>query len=96
MKRRLLVTLALAFFALTCLSSSAVFAKKIDKTKYNKVGNVLVKKKTVFDFGSDTIQGDLTKPDGEYFEARKRLKHGRLLTLRKNWKRRILQSVNEL
>jgi hypothetical protein len=96
MKRRFLGTVLLSLFGLLAFSLSPAYAKKIDKSKYNKVGNVLVKKKTVFDFGSDTIQGDLTKPDGEYFEARKRLKHGRLLTLRKNWKRRILQSVNEL
>jgi hypothetical protein len=34
-------------------------------------GNVTYEKKTVINFEDDTIQGDLTRPDGEYVEARK-------------------------
>lgn len=61
-----------------------------------KVGDRFYKKKTVYDFSSDTVTGDLTRPDGEYFEARKGVKHSRLIKLRQNWKKKMRQSINEL
>lgn len=61
-----------------------------------KVGNRYYRKKTVVNFGNDTIQGDLTRPDGEYIEARRNVKLGRLIKLRENWKKRIEQAVNDL
>lgn len=36
-------------------------------------------KKTTIEFSDDTIDGELTKPDGEYVEARKRSKHSALV-----------------
>lgn len=61
-----------------------------------KVGNRYYRKKTVVNFGNDTIQGDLTRPDGEYIEARRNVKLGRLIKLREDWKKRIEQAVNDL
>ena len=82
--------------SLLLLPSAVVSQTKKKNAKTIKVGNQLVKRKTVFDFGADTIQGDLTRPDGEYFEARRRIKQERLLKLRPNWKKRTLQSISEL
>lgn len=59
-------------------------------------GDVVYEKKTVVDFGDDTIEGDLTKPDGQYLESRKRLRHERLIRVRQSFRREILQSVRLL
>lgn len=61
-----------------------------------KVGNRYYRKKTVISFGNDTIQGDLTRPDGEYIESRRNIKLGGLIQLREHWKKRIIQAVNDL
>lgn len=57
---------------------------------------VVYKKHTVVDFGDDTIEGDLSKPDGAYLESRKRLRHQRLIKVRENFRPEILQSVGGL
>jgi hypothetical protein len=57
---------------------------------------VVYQKHTVVDFGDDTIEGDLSKPDGQYLESRKRLRHQRLIKVRDDFKTEILQSVRGL
>lgn len=57
---------------------------------------VVYQKHTVVDFGDDTIEGDLSKPDGQYLESRKRLRHQRLIKVRENFRAEILQSVRGL
>lgn len=59
-------------------------------------GNVRYSKTTTYDFEDDTIEGDLTKPDGEYVEARKRVKHSKLIRIREEFKDKVMQSVGEL
>jgi len=59
-------------------------------------GNVTYKKTTEYSFDDDTIEGDLTKPDGEYVEARKRVKHSNLIKIREEFKDKVMQSVGEL
>ncbi|MBX7113757.1 MAG: adventurous gliding motility protein CglF [Myxococcaceae bacterium] len=59
-------------------------------------GNVQYKKTTEFSFEDDTIEGDLTKPDGEYVEARKKVKHSNLIRIREEFKDKVMQSVGEL
>lgn len=61
-----------------------------------RAGEVVFKKHTVVDFGDDTIEGDLSKPDGAYLESRKRLRHQRLIKVRENFRAEILQSVTGL
>jgi hypothetical protein len=53
-------------------------------------------KKTVINFDDDTIQGDLTRPDGEYVEARKRVNHSNLIKIREDWKDKVKQSAAEM
>jgi hypothetical protein len=60
-----------------------------------KVGDRYYRKRTEITFGNDTIQGDLTRPDGEYIEARRHVKLGRLIQLREHWKERISQGIND-
>jgi len=59
-----------------------------DKIRYNKTTNI--------DFENDTIEGDLTKPDGEYIEARKKVKHSNLIRIREDFKDQVLDSVGAL
>ena len=59
-------------------------------------GNVAYKKTTEYSFDDDTIEGDLSKPDGEYVEARKRVKHSNLIKIREEFKDKVMQSVGEL
>lgn len=53
-------------------------------------------KKTVINFDDDTIQGDLTRPDGEYVEARKKVSHSNLIKIRDEWRDKVKQSAADL
>jgi len=53
-------------------------------------------KKTVINFDDDTIQGDLTRPDGEYVEARKKVDHSNLIRIREDWREKVRQSSREM
>ncbi|TNE51920.1 MAG: hypothetical protein EP343_02490 [Deltaproteobacteria bacterium] len=91
------VTMSLMVGAWIPTSSVSAQAKKTKAAKNAvKVGNRYYRKKTVISFGNDTIQGDLTRPDGEYIESRRNIKLGGLIQLREHWKKRILQAVNDL
>lgn len=58
------------------------------KVRYQKTQEI--------NFEGDTIEGDLTRPDGEYVEARKRVKHSNLIRIRDEFKDKVMQSVGEL
>ncbi len=53
-------------------------------------------KKTVINFDDDTIQGDLTRPDGEYVEARKRVTHSSLIRIREDWREKVKQAAGDM
>ncbi len=53
-------------------------------------------KKTVINFDDDTIQGDLTRPDGEYVEARKKVSHSNLIKIREEWRDKVKQAAAEM
>jgi hypothetical protein len=53
-------------------------------------------KTQVVNFEDDTIQGDLTRPDGEYVEARKAVNHTNLIRIREEFRDKVLQSVSDL
>ena len=72
------------------LLAAPVFAQK------GGDGNVSYKKTTEYSFDDDTIEGDLSKPDGEYVEARKKVKHSNLIKIREEFKDKVMQSVGEL
>jgi hypothetical protein len=58
-------------------------------------GNRFVKT-TVIDFEGESIEGDLSRPDGEYVEARTKVKHTNLIRIREEFKEKVMQSVGEL
>ena len=51
---------------------------------------------TVINFEDDTIQGDLTRPDGEHVDARQRVRHTNLIKVREDFREEVLESVGEL
>jgi len=53
-------------------------------------------KETVIDFEDDTIQGDLTRPDGEFVDARQKVRHTNLIKVREEFRDEVLESVGEL
>jgi hypothetical protein len=53
-------------------------------------------RETVINFEDDTIQGDLTRPDGEYVDARSRVRHTNLIKVREDFREEVLESVGEL
>jgi len=53
-------------------------------------------KRTEFSFEEDTIEGDLSRPDGEYIEALKRVPHSNLIRIREDFWEKAMQSVDEL
>ncbi|MGF1510128.1 MAG: adventurous gliding motility protein CglF [Myxococcota bacterium] len=57
---------------------------------------VIYQQKTVVSFDDDTIDGDLTRPDGAYIETRKRIRHSSLIRIRDNFRAQILRSVISL
>lgn len=59
-------------------------------------GGEVYNKQQVVDFGDDTIEGDLTKPDGEMFDSRKRARHKKLIRYREHFRSEVLQSIRAL
>ncbi|MBI4818075.1 MAG: adventurous gliding motility protein CglF [Deltaproteobacteria bacterium] len=57
---------------------------------------VIYQKKTTVSFEEDTIDGDLTRPDATYVEARKRVRHSNLIRIRENFREQVLRSVSRL
>ncbi len=57
---------------------------------------VVYRKKTVISFDDDTIDGDLTKPDGTLVETRIGGRHSNLIKVRENFRDRILDSISKI
>jgi hypothetical protein len=53
-------------------------------------------KQTVINFEDETIQGDLTRPDGEYIESAGKVNHSNLIRIREEFHEKVMQSVDEL
>jgi hypothetical protein len=58
--------------------------------------DVIYKKKTVYNFEDDTITGDLTRPDQEFLTGRRGSRHKSLITVREDFKEKVLESVGDL
>ncbi len=79
-------------FAICLAAPAAAFAQ--DEVQAGDT--IIYQQKTVVSFDGDTIDGDLTRPDGEFIESRKRIRHSNLIKIRDNFRMRILRSVSEL
>ena len=84
-----LTKLLVLALALVAASAAAQEGKPPDpKVQYERT--------TVIDFEDDTIQGDLTRPDGEYIDARRKATHANLIKVRESFRDQVLESVGEL
>ncbi|OFX22822.1 MAG: hypothetical protein A2V77_13320 [Anaeromyxobacter sp. RBG_16_69_14] len=91
-KRFLLAALVLPLAALGQDKAASSEAKLETKSE----AKVEYEKKTIINFDDDTIQGDLTRPDGEYVEARKRVNHSNLIKIREEWRDKVKQAAAEM
>ena len=80
--------LAKGLLVLGALALAAPAAAQEQKVEYAK--------ETVIDFEDDTIQGDLTRPDGAYVDARQNVQHTNLIKVREDFREEVLESVGEL
>jgi hypothetical protein len=62
----------------------------------NVENGVAYQRKTVINFDDDTIEGGLKTPDGQYQEARRRMRHKSLIRIRTQFRREVLSSVGGL
>jgi hypothetical protein len=85
LKSALIVALALG-------TATAVFAQDAPKGG----GSEVYQKQQVVDFADDTIEGDLTRPDGDMFDSRKRAAHKKLIRYREHFRSEVLQSIRAL
>ena len=83
---KLIVLIAAAFFAVVAAAQNVI--REEDKVVYRK--------KTVIDFSDVTIEGELTKPEGSYFAARKAAKFNKLIKVREDFVPEMLKSVDHL
>jgi len=57
---------------------------------------VVYKKKTVYDFDDDVVEGDLQRPDGENIMVNQRFKHSSLIQIRKDFVPEMTKSAERL
>lgn len=81
-------TTILRLLAILALAAPALPAVAQERVEYAK--------ETVIDFEDDTIEGDLTRPDGAYVDARQNVQHTNLIRVRENFREEVLESVGEL
>lgn len=89
---RNILSLSAAIASVTLLLAAPVRAQE----EGNQEGGVRYQRTTTINFEDDTIEGDLTKPDGEYVEARKKVQHSNLIRIREEFRDKVMQSVGEL
>lgn len=58
--------------------------------------NVLYKKKTVYDFEEDVVEGSFVRPEGEYIDARRRGRFSSLIKIRENFVPEMLKSAEDI
>jgi hypothetical protein len=58
--------------------------------------DVKYKKKTVYDFDDDVVEGELMRPDGEYIDTQRKAKHSSLIKIRENFIPEMLKSAEDI
>lgn len=58
--------------------------------------DVTYKKKTVYDFDDDLVEGELQRPDGEYIDTNRKAKHSSLIKIRENFIPEMLKSAEDI
>lgn len=84
------ILLALAFFLWLPTASGQ------EPPQAGSRDQVVYEENTVLTFGDDTIDGSLSRPDGQYLASRKRLRHERLIRVRRSFRTQLLHSIHGL
>jgi hypothetical protein len=58
--------------------------------------DVKYKKKTVYDFDDDLVEGELQRPDGEFVDTRRKAKHSTLIKIRTDFIPEMLKSAEDI
>lgn len=58
--------------------------------------DVRYKKKTVYDFDDDLVEGELQRPDGEFVDTRRKAKHSTLIKIRTDFIPEMLKSAEDI
>lgn len=95
MRAQMTKRIAAGLLAFSMLAAAPALAQD-ESNKGTGGDNARYQKTTQIDFEDDTIEGDLSKPDGEYVEARKRVGHEKLIRIREDFKDKVMESVSEL
>jgi hypothetical protein len=70
---------------------STVYAQKAGGS-----GDVTFKKKTVYDFDDDVVEGDLVRPDGDFVNVRGGARYGTLIAIRRDFIPEMLKSAEDI
>ena len=81
--------------ALVSLAAAAAEEKPGVKI-IQEADKVVVRKRTVIDFGDVTVEGELTRPEGSYLLNRNRAKFQSLIRLRKDFDPELQKSADNL
>ena len=88
MLRRFLTVLMIGAFVLGGVMVASAQTGAAPDVKY--------KKKTVYDFEDDLVEGELQRPDGEYIDTRRKAKHSSLIKIRENFIPEMLKSAEDI
>lgn len=58
--------------------------------------SVEYKKKTVYDFEDDLVEGELQRPDGEFIDVRRKARHSSLIKIREDFVPEMLKSAEDI
>lgn len=84
------------FVALALAGPEPATAQEGGEEATTDVGGVQYKKKTVYDFDDDIVEGDLARPDQEFVGVRKQAKHSSLIKIREHFIPEMLKSADDV
>lgn len=90
MFKKITAILALSVFLISAGLAMAQAPSRGDAPK------VQYRKKTVYDFDDDLVEGELQRPDGEFIDTARRAKHSSLITIRENFIPEMLKSAEDI
>jgi hypothetical protein len=94
MFRRLIAVLVVGSFMLA--ASAALAQEAAPGGALGDSADVKYKKKTVYDFDDDLVEGELQRPDGEFIDTRRKAKHSTLIKIRQDFIPEMLKSAEDI
>ena len=88
MFRQLIAALALAAFVVGGVAVATAQTGGGPQVKY--------KKKTIYDFEDDLVEGELQRPDGEFIDTRRKARHSSLIKIREDFIPEMLKSAEDI